>query len=177
LRIPCLLCRRGYGVKADIRKEDHSRAAQDAAPAELTGAEIGRNQRAIGIACRHPIGRIHKPNGSEDEDHYDAYFDDDNDVVDLCGFVNAHDQQHRGDGGYQHGRGIDHSRRSLPFATRRIKIKRRRAPNIRIEGDVAYSGHAVGKGEHEFPRSHVVIGEPLDERRGAIFFRQSPLPH
>src|SRR5260370_39227828 len=34
LRIPCLLCRRGYGIKPDICKKDHGRTAQDATPSE-----------------------------------------------------------------------------------------------------------------------------------------------
>jgi hypothetical protein len=131
LRVSCLLCRRGYGVKTDIRKEDHRRAAQHAAPAELTGAEIGRYQCAIGVACRHPVGRIHEPDGSENEDHHDAHFYGDNDVVDLRGFLNARDQQHRRDGGHQYGRGIEKSRCSLPFAAGRIKFKRRPSPDVR----------------------------------------------
>src|SRR5262245_5718869 len=42
-----------------------------------------------------------------------------------------------------------------------------------VEGEIAEAGDAIRKGLQELPRRHVVVGEPFDQCRSAIFFGQS----
>ncbi|GCC49236.1 hypothetical protein chiPu_0033601, partial [Chiloscyllium punctatum] len=53
---PLRLLRRGRDrIEADIGEENHRRAADHARPAEYARTGIRRDQRAVGIARRHPV--------------------------------------------------------------------------------------------------------------------------
>ena len=90
LRILGLLRGGADGVKADVGKEDDSRAAHDTGPAELP-----RVPRLAGINGCQLAGLI-GAHGAGDEEQHDGDFDEDDDVVEVGGFLDADDQQ-RGD--------------------------------------------------------------------------------
>ena len=87
LRSSCLLRGGRDGVEADIGKEHHRRAAQDAAPAEL--AERAGVRRDEG----DPVRSGHVDHADNDDDADDEQLERHHDVVDACRFPGAEHQQ------------------------------------------------------------------------------------
>ena len=87
LRVLRLLGRGGDRVEADVGEEDDPGPAQDAAPAVMAEmAVVGRDEG-------HPIlgMDVLDAEGDEEQDHADL--GDDDDVVEVGGFLDADDQQ------------------------------------------------------------------------------------
>ena len=94
-------------VETDICEEHNGSAAQDPAPAENAGPLVWRNERALRIACRHPIVRIDER----------VTLITTMTLLTLVDSWDANDEKRRDRRDNEHGRNVEEGTGTVPDAT------------------------------------------------------------